>query len=102
LIGVTAFTNRCIKGISKQKSEVGTFTSVELREAEILWIVYVQQKLFGDVIESIQTQKVNNLQRQLGVFIDPCAILRCKGRLENADFKVRQQDNQLFYQMMKD
>ena len=45
---------------------------------------YLQKDQYGDVIESIQKSKFNNLKIQLGIFMDINGILRCRGRLKNA------------------
>ena len=37
------------------------------------------------MFDSIQRKKPNNLQRQLGLYVDCDGVLRCKGRIEHAD-----------------
>lgn len=51
-----------------------------------MWLNYIQQKHFSDVIKSLSEKKPHNLENQLGLFIDATGLLRCRGRLVNADF----------------
>ena len=44
-----------------------------------------QRKYFKEVHESILSKRPNNLAKQLDVYVDESGLLRCKGRLENAD-----------------
>ncbi|XP_045210845.2 uncharacterized protein LOC123562263 [Mercenaria mercenaria] len=60
-------------------------TPQELEDSEKMWISHVQRNKFSDVFESIAEKKKNNLQFQLGIYIDSNGLLRCKGRLENAE-----------------
>ena len=74
-----------MKKVLKLTVDSGPLKSAELNEAESLWLRNVQDKHFSDVIHAISKKRRNNLQRQLGLFIDPSGILRCKGRLEHAE-----------------
>ena len=46
---------------------------------------YVQHTEYSNVIDSIIKEKSNNLRTQLGLYIDNNGLIRCKGRLENAE-----------------
>ncbi|XP_052787361.1 uncharacterized protein LOC128222416 [Mya arenaria] len=85
LVRVTAFALRFISKLRNKSTERGVLTKQELDRAEHLWITYVQQKCFRDTFVAISEQKPNNLQRQLGLYVDPNGLLRCRGRLENAN-----------------
>ena len=94
LIRVTAYVLQFIQRIrlcvskrrlEKSESKMGYLTSDKLNEAEIMWLLHIQRKHFNDVYKAIKMQRNNNLQRQLGLFIDDDGILRCKGRLGNAE-----------------
>ena len=74
-----------LRFINKLRHKCGVITRCELDQAERMWTVYVQRKQFGEVYDSIQRQKSNNLQRQLGLYRDCDGVLRCKGRIEHAD-----------------
>ena len=84
LVRVSALVNLFISKMKKSDSNTGPLTSSELNEAENMWIVQIQRKNFRDVYEAIVSEKSNNLQRQLGVYIDDNGILRCKGRIDEA------------------
>ncbi|XP_053403147.1 uncharacterized protein LOC128558271 [Mercenaria mercenaria] len=45
----------------------------------------LQRKCYQDVYESITNGKKCTIKQQLGVFIDKNGLLRCRGRLENAN-----------------
>lgn len=75
---------RFIRNLKRSSRNKGPLTSSELNEAENMWIVYTQRKNFGDVYDSIISEKSNNLQKQLGVYLDDKGILRCKGRIDEA------------------
>jgi hypothetical protein len=62
--------NRSVSKLNKTSSYTYVLTSVELHEAEMLWILFVQWKA---TLESRQTK---NLQRQLGTFSDECEVIR--------------------------
>ena len=46
-----------------------------------MWLVHVQRKHFYGVHNYIKMKKNNNLQKQLGLFLDENGLLRCRGRL---------------------
>ncbi|XP_053407961.1 uncharacterized protein LOC128559664 [Mercenaria mercenaria] len=85
LFRVTALDLRFIKRIKKQKCETESIASDELLLAENLWILHLQRKCYQDVHESITNGKKCTIKQQLGVFIDKNGLLRCRGRLENAN-----------------
>ena len=76
----------CFINRLRHKSNLkGLLTRSELDNAERMWILYVQSKQSSEVFVSIKRHKPDNLQRQLGLYIDCDKVLRCKGRIENAD-----------------
>lgn len=85
LLRVTALALRFIDKLRNKCKSKGVVTRCELEQTERMWILYIQRKHFSEVYESIQHEKSNNLQRQLGLYIDCEGVLRCKGRLEHAD-----------------
>ena len=56
-----------------------------ITQAETLWIRHVQELHYGDVISALQNNRKCNIIQQLGIYKDSKNILRCRGRLENAD-----------------
>ena len=93
VVRVTAYVLRFIKmirksvGVNQVKTDRNSkyLTNNELTEAENLWLLYIQRKHFPEVFTAITSNKTNNLQRQLGIYLDNNGILRCKGRIENAN-----------------
>ncbi|XP_053380514.1 uncharacterized protein LOC128548907 [Mercenaria mercenaria] len=85
MLRVTALALRFIQKIRKLPYTNGSLKSSEMKTAEEMWLLHVQRKHFADEFESIRSAKKNNLQQQLGLHIDEVGLLRCKGRLENAD-----------------
>ena len=83
MIRVTAFALRFVKRLKDPKYKGGTVTSSELNEAEQMWVKYIQRKNFSEVFESVSSKKPNNLQKQLGLYVEN-GILRCKGRIDQA------------------
>ena len=84
LIRVTALVIRFINKLRKTEIVQRPLSSSELKKAENMWVVYIQRKNFYDTHEAIVNGKSNNLQKQLGVYIDDEGILRCKGRIDEA------------------
>ena len=83
MIRVTALTLRFVKWLKDPKYKGGIITCSELNKAEQMWIKYIQRKNSSDVFESISSERPNNLQKQLGLYVDN-GILRCKGRIDQA------------------
>ena len=48
-----------------------------------MWVKYIQRKNFSEVFESVSSEKPNNLQKQLGLYVEN-GILRCKGKIVQA------------------
>ncbi|XP_045201835.2 uncharacterized protein LOC123555228 [Mercenaria mercenaria] len=84
LLRVSALTLRFVKKIRQQSCENGYLKSSELKDVEQKWLLHVQKKYFASELDAISNAKRNNLQVQLGLYIDENGLLRCQGRLENA------------------
>ena len=85
LCRVTAWVNRFIKKLSKETDQSGPLNAIEINKAETMWMIYVQSIEYHSVIDNIQKKKYNNLIGQLGLYIDNSGLIRCQGRLENAE-----------------
>ena len=85
LCRVTAWVSRFIQKLKKETDLSGPLNAMEINRAETLWTVCVQRIAYGSVIESIQKKLPNNMSIQLGLFIDNSGLLRCRGRLQNAE-----------------
>ena len=80
---VTAYVLCFVSNLKKmtQKMEVKfspVLTAEEVRKAENLWIVSIQQNLLLD-------PKYEQWKSQLGFFVDDKGLIRCRGRLSNAE-----------------
>ena len=49
-----------------------------------MWIRYVQTKHFAETFQAISSETKDNLQKQLGLYVDHQGLLRCKGRLDRS------------------
>ena len=85
LLRVTALAQKFIYKLKRTNRSKRYLDNEEINQAETLWTRYVQELHFGDVIDAIQKNKCNNLKQQLGIYLDRKNILRCRGRLENAE-----------------
>lgn len=85
LVRVSAIAMRFVKRLKGEKFESPYITAEELENAEYMWLLHVQRNNFPDVFKFVTHKCKSNLQRQLGVILDSKGLLRCKGRLENAD-----------------
>ena len=82
---VPALALRFVNKLRKKTNQHGPLDANEMELAEILWTKYVQRQQYSEVVNSIRKSKSNNLQRQLGIFIDIHGILRALG---NAGLRV--------------
>ena len=85
MLRVSALALRFINKLKKSKCREGQISSSEMDEVEIMWLTYIQKRNFSDVFDAISNRKSNNLQRQLGVYLDDDGLLHCKGMLDQAD-----------------
>ena len=85
LCRATAWVIRFIEKLRKRTNLSGPLKSTELSKAETMWTAYVQRTEYSNVRDSISREKSNNLRTQLGLYINNNGLIRCKGRLENAE-----------------
>ena len=79
LFRVTAYVLLFIRKLQKRDQDSPpTLTKELLNKAETLWIQSVQSKLELEV-------KFKSWKAQLGLFTDEMGLMRCRGRLKNAD-----------------
>jgi len=62
-----------------------SLTGEEIADAEQWWIKQIQHKAFSEIFPGSAKKSQGNLEKQLGLFLDTCGLLRCKGRFENSD-----------------
>lgn len=80
---VTAYVIRFIRKLRGKVIIRKTLTSEEIQDAEVMWLKYVQRKQYPAEFDS--SGKPTSLQKQLGVYVDNQGLLRCVGRLDNAE-----------------
>jgi len=59
----------------------------DLEHARSLWIRHIQQLEYSDVLTQLRTKKPHEMITRLGLFLDDEGIIRCRGRLGNADLQ---------------
>jgi hypothetical protein len=82
LLRITALCYRVVTRI-KDKPKSSLIPS-EINQAKTNWIMFIQQQTFSDVFEALEQNGKHSLM-QLELFLDKDAILRCNGRLSNAE-----------------
>ena len=85
LLRVTALSERFINILRNKTNKSGALDESAIAKAEQLWTTYLQQHQYSDIIESIEKDKPNKLKTQLGIGMDTNGLLRCHGRLRNAE-----------------
>jgi len=59
----------------------GSITAAELALAETIAVRFAQKEAFSEIFSSFKKQTVTKLGRDLGLFLDPLGMIRCRGRL---------------------
>ena len=88
LLRVTAYVLRFVYNIRKSRDDriMGNLKIQELKNAEKCLIRCCQREAFSNEIESIKSKtKHTTLVKQLRLFQDSDDMLRCSGRLQNAN-----------------
>ena len=87
LLRVTATVLKFIDISRKICSLEQTELSVaDLTRADTLWIKSIQANSFTSELQALQQSGPNSsLNTQLNLFLDPDGVIRCQGRIENAD-----------------
>ena len=85
LLRVTANVLRFTHNCRNSSKLVGVLSPVELKKANLLWILNTQQEVFSSEIANIRSKSQRlPLVRQLRLFLDQSGALRCGGRIHNA------------------
>ena len=82
LLRTTSWVIRCVNKFMKREHETRSLTLQEMDK--LFWDMYIQEKCYADVIESIKVGKRCNLKDQLNLTVDEQGVLQCHGRLHNA------------------
>lgn len=97
LIRVTAFVIKFInklknRTLENHKGEMEDLTTIELKDAENLWIQSVQASSFTDELSFLTRKNSKSTPPirvpQLGLFLDDNGIIRCKGQITNASLST--------------
>ena len=89
LLRVTAFALRFINKLKGSKNR-GPLTSSETRPpshppTKKVGVLHSEKEFQRHIYEAITTGKSNNLKKQLGLYFANDGVLRCKGRIDQAD-----------------
>ncbi len=71
--------NQFIVNLFRPFNNYGSLTAIEIKFATNYWIFVTQHRYFDDVFTCFSSSKPLPLIQQLGLFIDPDGILRCRG-----------------------
>jgi len=77
LLRVTAWLLRFTDKLRKQATTTGPLTASELERARLMWDLYVQNRSYSVVIQSVRQGKKSDLGDKLTQFGN--GLLRCKG-----------------------
>ena len=82
---VTAWCLRFIDKMRHRNENHSDLKKEEFEKAELLWIKHTQINHFPEAFKSVSNGKWKTIVNQLGVCVDDREVLRCKGRMENAE-----------------
>ena len=85
LLRVTGWVLRFICRLKRKHCNTGPITTLECEQAKLLWDKQVQLEHYYEVIHSTKKGDKNNLKYQLNLQLDANGLLRCHGRLDNAE-----------------
>ena len=85
LVRMTAWIMRFVNNLKGFHEKSNILNVREIQEAKHIWEKYIQEKMYKDCYDAISSNKKNDIVHDLGLKIDPRGILRCHGRLENAE-----------------
>ena len=94
---VAALALGFVSKLRQKTSHDGPLNANEMEIAEILWTKYVQRQQYSEIVNSICKLKSNNLQRQLGIYIDWHGFLGAMADWKMLDF-VKTQNIQFYWQ----
>ena len=57
----------------------------EIQRAKLQWELHIQRKHYSGIIDNLRKGKKDNLQAQLNLQLDKNGLIRCHGRLANAE-----------------
>ena len=85
LLRVTALVTRFIENLKKIKTGNESLEAAEILIAEQMWIAYIQTEHYSDIILAIKEKKTDKCKNKIDLYMDKQGLLRCGGRLGNAE-----------------
>ena len=86
LLRITAWLLRFLQKARKQKVQTGELKAIEIKEAKILWIKFIQKANFPEAFNTTSgTVNKNDQKNQLGIQLHDDGLLRCHGRMVHAE-----------------
>lgn len=76
LLRVTAYVLLFIRKLRKSPAKNECLTSEELQETERMWKRFIQKKNYAETFQTVSTKTINNLQKQLGLYVDDQGLLK--------------------------
>ena len=86
VLKMTAYANRFINNLKKITTPREEPTAKEIEMADIAWIKYLQRKNYVDLSKGEMVLNKSIVKSQLNPKIENDGLIRCYGRLKNADF----------------
>ena len=87
LVRVSALCVRFLCRVRRAESARGPVTVSELRKSRLTWLQHAQKSDYHDVIKAIKEHRPHPLVTKLNLFLDQDGLIRCGGRLDNADLR---------------
>ena len=78
LLRTTAWVLRFINRLRKKEPMTGPLSTYEIERAKLLWELHIQRKNFCETLENLR-------KGQLNLQLDKNGLIRCHGRLANAE-----------------
>ena len=85
LLRVSAYCLRFVSRLRHRPALTGSLHVTEFKEALKVWLLYVQETSYRAVRQALADKRRHNLITQLDLFIGEDGLVRCKGRLKNAE-----------------
>ena len=80
---------RFVKKARKQTTQTGELKAIEIMEAKILWIKFVQKTNFPEAFNTTSgTVNKKDYKNQLGIQLHDDGLLRCHGRMIHAELPL--------------
>ena len=85
---VSALCLRFICRLKKTESASGPLTVSETNNARLLWLQHTQSTHLSDCRTALSLGKPHPLVKKMNLYLDEDNLIRCRGRLENAELSM--------------